>query len=77
MSDLGFTGAAGVGRPFTIQDLFAAVAPSTSSSSTAVTVVNQYLDEEADSVAINDVFTLASSSPVVYDAGVWEDGSWT
>lgn len=79
MSDLGFTGAAGVGRPFTIQDLFAAVASPTSasSSSTAVTVVNQYLDEESDTVSIDDVFTLAASSPVVYDVGAWEAGTWT
>ena len=77
MSDLGFTGSGGVGRPFTIQDLFGAVSPaSTASSTTSQSVINQYLDE-VDSITLVDVFTTTSMSPVVYDNGVWEDGSWT
>lgn len=79
MSDLGFTGAGGVGRPFTIQDLFGAVSggnASAGASSTAVTVLNQYLDE-ADSVTVTDAYTVSGAAPVTYDTGVWEDGSWT
>jgi len=79
MSDLGFAGAGGVGRPFTIQDLFGAVSnagSSASASSTSQNVINQYLDE-VDSITLVDAFTTTSMSPVVYDNGVWEDGSWT
>ena len=78
MSTPGFSGAGGVGRPFTIQDLFSAVSGSNSSSSTASTaqsVINQYLDE-VDSVIIVDTFVTSIMVPVVYDNGVWEDGSW-
>lgn len=79
MSTLGFSGAGGVGRPFTIQDLFSAVSgagTSSTNASTAQNVINQYLDE-VDQVVIVDVFVTSSMSPVVYDNGVWEDGSWT
>ena len=78
MSSLGFGGAAGVGRPFTIQDLFSAVSqPFAPSVTTTVTVINQYLDEESESVTIEDVFTLAASNPVTYDTAAWQDGVWT
>lgn len=77
MSDLGFTGAAGVGRPFTIQDLFAAVAQQPTSSSTAINIINQYLDIESESITIADVFSTLTMAPVGYDTGTWQEGSWT
>lgn len=77
MSDLGFAGAGGVGRPFTIQDLFGALtAPTTTSTTTASSIVNQYLDDE-DSVIVTDVLTVTAFAPVGYDQGIWQDGSWT
>jgi predicted GTPase len=75
VSSLGFTGAGGVGRPFTIQDLFGAVTP-VSTSGTSSSIINQYMDE-VDTVIITDTFTITAFAPVVYDGGVWEDGSWT
>jgi len=77
---LGFSGAGGVGRPFTIQDLFSAVSSagtsSSSTSSTASSVINQYLDE-SDSVTIVDVFTTSAFAPIDYDTGTWTEGVWT
>ena len=80
MSNLGFGGAAGVGRPFTIQDLFSAVSgtsTSTSSSSASSSVINQYLDESAETVTMVDSYVLAGSSPVTYDTGLWNEGTWS
>ncbi len=78
MSDLGFAGAGGVGRPFTIQDLFSAVTNQTTvtNATTAASVLNQYLDED-DSVSVTDSMTLSLFVPVTYDTGIWQDGVWT
>ncbi len=76
MSDLGFAGAGGVGRPFTIQDLFSAVSNPTTTNTTTVSVLNQYLDED-DAVTVTESMTLTEFTPVAYDTGVWQDGSWT
>lgn len=77
MSNLGFGGAAGVGRPFTIQDLFSAVSGQAVGANTTATVINQYLDEEGDDITIADLFTLAASAPGGYDTETWEEGVWT
>lgn len=79
MSSLGFGGAAGVGRPFTIQDLFSAVSQAgqqSTSSTSASSVINQYLDVEGESVTIVDTFITSVFAPVTYDTGLWNEGVW-
>lgn len=77
MSDLGFGGAAGVGRPFTIQDLFSAVSGQSQAPSTTPSVINQYLDEESDTVTVSDVLALSGFASITYDTGTWNQGIWT
>lgn len=76
MSDLGFAGAGGVGRPFTIQDLFGALTAPTTTATTTPSIVNQYLDDE-DAITVTDDATLTAFSPRGYDQELWQDGVWT
>ena len=79
-TDLGFTGAGGVGRSFTIQDLFAAVAPQTSNTtaSNQATTLNDSAQPEED-IACTDVLVLAQLTPAAraYNATVWQNGVWS
>lgn len=80
MSSLGFGGAAGVGRPFTIQDLFSAVSQagqSQSQSTSTASTINQFLDEEGESITIVDTFVLAASASGAYDTELWMAGVWS
>jgi hypothetical protein len=76
VSNLGFGGAAGVGRPFTIQDLFSAVSGQQTGASTQATVINQFLDEEGETITIDDTFTLALVASGGYDTELWTAGVW-
>ena len=75
MSNLGFSGAGGAGRTFTMQDLFSAVNTPASTSTTTATILNRYL-ASADPVAIYDLLSLVAEAPSVYDEGEWETGLW-
>lgn len=76
-SNLGFGGGGGVGRPFTFQDLFAAVSSDSLSSSvsTNATILNLYCPT-SDDVGITETMTLAITAPAGYDTATWESSIW-
>lgn len=78
-TDLGFTGAGGVGRSFTIQDLFAAVAPQSANStaSNQVSVINDSAQVD-EGIGCSDILVLAQLTPTqrAYNATVWQNGVW-
>ncbi len=75
MTNLGFSGAGGAGRTFTMQDLFGAVNSTSSSASTTASILNRYLSS-SDPVAISEVLSLAAQEPSMYDGSAWEVGLW-
>ncbi len=78
--NLGFAGGGLVGRAFTVQDLFSAVASQNqnASATTSVMVVNEsYLD--SDGIAVSDAIALAvfTHFQTAYNSTIWQNGVWS
>ena len=76
---IGYGGSGGVGRPFTIQDLFAAVQPATPVGNGIITIpVNETVEgTEAVVGATTVTYSLYTSSQRGYNAGTYLRGIWT
>lgn len=75
MSNLGFSGAGGVGRPFTLQDLFGASNQPTTTSPQTLSILNRY-GPAVSAIVIDDQLSPTPAAPSTYDATIWQDGVW-
>ncbi len=78
--NLGFAGGGLVGRAFTIQDLFSAVASQNQNSTASTTVVpvnESYLAEEGIAVSDSVVLAKQTAAQIKYNATVWQIGVWS
>ena len=81
-TNLGFGSGGGSGRPFTVQDLFAAVSPTKTSNGTQTG--NHEVISTREYVALNDIVKYARYGSYgtvegpnqVYNVAIWQTGIW-